>query len=902
MKQALSILFVSLFFQVCFSQVVNIPDPNFKHALINANVDLNGDREIQLSEAELVTELDVSERLIFDITGIEEFSNLTRFACNGNEISSISLNDHPDLTFMNVGDNPLTRFSHNELPALDSLVMNSVDLDTLILDGLPHLTHLEFDNGFTFRRSVVILSRLSEFKNFRHIEAYELFVEDLASLDSINYGDYHISVKNCSALKYAFFSDEVKVNLENLPNLENLSCSFCTFENVDFNEFTNLVELIILTGNFASNHENLIIKDLKHLEVILLDIYDIVFQRVELSNLSSLNIIIPGALFCEELKLENLPRLKDLEHNFYSSSELEVITITGLDSLYELDVESPELEHFMIQGAPSLVEFSYENGRLANLDLRGLPSLKKINIEDSEGYLQELYFKDGQTSQLRMNFELPNSLYICADEEEINTITQEIMDLDPSGTLLNNYDLSSDCSYLPGAGISLVKGVARVDVEGDGCTESDPVMEGVRLIRKDMSRNIIRYTNKSGEYRYYLHEGLHQFEVEAKNPLYYSLDIEEFEVEFPFDTNIIDQDICLSPIGSFNDLRINITPIGVLRPGFETDFIISYKNEGTTTLSGKVELRYMDSYTDYIFSSPGGIDQGGIIVWEFEDLQVQEERKIRVTLRFNSPMDSPPLNGGDVVDLSAIIFPIEEDEQADNNSHHISLVLVNAYDPNDKTCLQGKSITPEMIGKEVDYVIRFENSGNAEAVNIVVRDRIDTSVFEISTLRINDASHKMETRVVEGNLVEFIFEEIYLPFDDANNDGYVSFSIKMKDDLTLGDQLENTAEIYFDFNWPIITNTAVTQIGEPVFVRDFNNEIDMVLAPNPTQGSFTIQSDESFYNVSVIDFAGRLVKKIEYLRNLHSTSLDISNLNTGTYTILVETSKGFYAKKMLLID
>ncbi|MBK9742659.1 MAG: hypothetical protein IPO94_06700 [Saprospiraceae bacterium] len=80
---------------------------------------------------------------------------------------------------------------------------------------------------------------------------------------------------------------------------------------------------------------------------------------------------------------------------------------------------------------------------------------------------------------------------------------------------------------------------------------------------------------------------------------------------------------------------------------------------------------------------------------------------------------------------------------------------------------------------------------------MVVKDIIDTKTFDVSTLKITDASHEVYTRI-EGNKVEFIFENIQLPFDDANNDGYIAFKIK---DLTyipaLGDSLKNLADIYF---------------------------------------------------------------------------------------------------------
>jgi hypothetical protein len=109
-------------------------------------------------------------------------------------------------------------------------------------------------------------------------------------------------------------------------------------------------------------------------------------------------------------------------------------------------------------------------------------------------------------------------------------------------------------------------------------------------------------------------------------------------------------------------------------------------------------------------------------------------------------------------------------------------------------------------------MIRFENTGSAEAINITVQDTLDTEVYDISTFRLLDASHSVHVSQKE-NTIEFIFNNIYLSHLDSLNDGYVAFKIKTLDDLQVGDSITNKAAIYFDFNFPIITNEAITIIG-----------------------------------------------------------------------------------------
>ena len=52
------------------------------------------------------------------------------------------------------------------------------------------------------------------------------------------------------------------------------------------------------------------------------------------------------------------------------------------------------------------------------------------------------------------------------------------------------------------------------------------------------------------------------------------------------------------------------------------------------------------------------------------------------------------------------------DEIPIDNIFNLTQTVVNSYDPNDKTCLQGKTVSSEVIGEYVHYLIRFENTGS----------------------------------------------------------------------------------------------------------------------------------------------------------------------------------------------
>lgn len=92
-----------------YAQNVNVPDGNFKAALTsNANVNTNGDTEIQVSEATAFTgSLDLSSQGIRNLTGIEAFTQLTGLNCSNNLLSRIDLSQNTALTSLNCENNSL---------------------------------------------------------------------------------------------------------------------------------------------------------------------------------------------------------------------------------------------------------------------------------------------------------------------------------------------------------------------------------------------------------------------------------------------------------------------------------------------------------------------------------------------------------------------------------------------------------------------------------------------------------------------------------------------------------------------------------------------------------------------------------------------------------------------------
>jgi hypothetical protein len=175
---------------------------------------------------------------------------------------------------------------------------------------------------------------------------------------------------------------------------------------------------------------------------------------------------------------------------------------------------------------------------------------------------------------------------------------------------------------------------------------------------------------------------------------------------------------------------------------------------------------------------------------------------------------------------------------------------------------------------------------------------IDTAKFDVNSLVVTNTSHSCVTRISDTNKVEFIFENIDLPYDNATNDGYIAFKIKTLPSLVVGDTFSNTAAIFFDYNFPIITNEAKTTV-QTLGTSDFAFDRYFSLYPNPTkdQLSLSAKSCIEVNSIGIYNTLGQLVLAIPNAQTV--TNFDVSRLPTGTYFVKIATNKGMSTAKFI---
>lgn len=86
-----------------------IPDPNFEQALIDLGIDSGTiDGRVLTAKVSGIANLDVSNKAIIDLTGIQDFLALIELNCGQNQISSLDVTKNTALTYLYCGNNSLT--------------------------------------------------------------------------------------------------------------------------------------------------------------------------------------------------------------------------------------------------------------------------------------------------------------------------------------------------------------------------------------------------------------------------------------------------------------------------------------------------------------------------------------------------------------------------------------------------------------------------------------------------------------------------------------------------------------------------------------------------------------------------------------------------------------------------
>lgn len=243
---------------------------------------------------------------------------------------------------------------------------------------------------------------------------------------------------------------------------------------------------------------------------------------------------------------------------------------------------------------------------------------------------------------------------------------------------------------------------------------------------------------------------------------------------------------------------------------------------------------------------------------------------------------------GSQICISAGISPTLDNNPSNNFISQCFPVRVSC-DPNEKTA--NPQNTFDINGDRwLTYTIDFQNTGTAPAEYIYITDTLDANL-DWSTIQLLTYSHQPYVQILNGGIAKFSFPNINLS-DSVSNEpqshGYIQYKIKAKDSLAAGIQISNTANIYFDYNAPVITNTVT------------NSAINC--GQNIQSSSATICDGETYnFNGLILAATGNYLQK--FISNTGCDSIVILTLHVDQInatvaqlqdTLLASTSNATY--------
>jgi len=911
MKWIFSILLVLSNF-LLNSQIVDFVDDNFKQAVIDLGFDMDNDGELTELELLNIKELNIKTKQIERLDGIEYFKNLVFLNVGENLIREISLINFDSLEIVICHENLLHSLVLENLPSLKEVQCRNNNLSELILEDLDFLEFIQCDNN---KLETLQLSNLPEltFLSFNDNFLLDLPLLQFPQLDYLAFSNNRISsiegVDGLLNLRYLHSQRNrlTSIQLYNLPNLKQFSCYL---NNIEVLEVDNspLLETINCKFNDIANLDLSGFPELKMLncgnnKISALEVTNCpkleqlfcksnLLSELNLTLLQSLRILNCSENGLTELHLVNNQNLQSIS---CSNNDLIDIEIGDFEKLKELNFSDNDLLNFGNYHLPALESLFCNNNNLNNLQCSGLTQLMELECQNNN--LELVNIKNGSIIP-EHDFEIagnPNLKFLCVNENE----QEKYLDIVRS---LNNYtcQINSYCSLIPGGNYSIVEGKVSFHNSLIECEENGNPVNNLKFQVSTGNSESIYSAHGNGSYQLNLNDGQYTITPYIEKAQYFEITPDTLFFDFPNDTSQI-QNICVNALGEKHDISVALIPFGIPRPGEEIGCKIIYSNVGTEIISGKIELLFSSDGISFIGADPLQDDSmSGLLSWNFSDLSPFETVEIEARFLLNTPQDIPPIDQGSVISFNSTgIVDLFIDDDLSDNSSKVELSVVNSYDPNDKICTNGIILPQSIIGSYANYLIRFENNGNASATNIIVKDVIDTLLFDIKTLKLLYSSHDIRYKIQNENEVEFIFEDINLEYENDKNDGYFSFKIKTLESLIPGDFLENKAEIYFDYNLPIVTKNAVNLIEQFVSTNDHIADVTFKCFPNPSMNIINIRSKEKMKSLSILNVSRLSQVKIIEMNGLNEYLLDINDMYPGIYIIQIITEKGEVANQKI---
>ncbi len=353
------------------------------------------------------------------------------------------------------------------------------------------------------------------------------------------------------------------------------------------------------------------------------------------------------------------------------------------------------------------------------------------------------------------------------------------------------------------------------------------------------------------------------------------------------------------------DMIISAYSNGIV-PGMPSHVYYYLENINNVSASGIFKVTLPSAFIPNILNcSPSTYTvSGDTVMWDFNNIGFNFYSIYSApnfSIEFIPPLSTPL---GSIFSSCIFAQPSIADFDPSNNVGCYQRYVTGSFDPNDKTVSpvgEGPNGIIDSTTTELTYTIRFQNTGNGSAVNIIVKDTLSANL-DINTFEILHASHNYNIEILSGNVLRWKFNNIMLADSGSNepaSHGYVQYRIKRNNNNAPGTQIKNTAYIYFDFNEPVVTNTAINTIGTINGIKSIDKNIELINQyPNPANGLLTITSNYNYSKIELLNVTGQVL--LSETVNDKTHVLQLQNLAEGIYFVKVSCANGMSVTKKVV--
>jgi Leucine-rich repeat (LRR) protein len=372
----------------CTPTLTYVPDDNFEQALIDLGYDTTLDDFVTTSNINSITNLDISNNNIHNLTGIEDFVALEIFNCSDNVISTIDLSFNTNLQSLICSDNQVSSINVENCLSLIYLEANTNEISELNLENNIALEVLYLGQNWLTSLNLVANN------NLRKLAVDYNFLTEL-NLQNANNTNISLYNSNFNPDLLCINVDDASWSTTNWTNVDSAS-SFsetCGLTYVPDDNFENYLEThnasggLVPPGNSDSlgngiTNDNYIetarVESLLGIDLTAKNIADL----TGINSFEALTALVIAENNLTSLDLSNLVNLQALDaHGNFS---LASVTVANNNVLEYVNFENDNLSgslYNIIDNSPNLIGINAKNNQLSgDIELFDIPNLEEIYL------------------------------------------------------------------------------------------------------------------------------------------------------------------------------------------------------------------------------------------------------------------------------------------------------------------------------------------------------------------------------------------------------------------------------------------------------------------------------------------------------------------------------------------